>query len=132
MPQLIKTDTNGQWGLVDYEALPEDATFLACDAEPDSAPLSNAVAIEFPAFNDGRALSLAVLLRTRLNFTGELRATGETHEDLLHYLARCGFDAIELADDVDPQVALAGITPYSEHYQGSVTEPEPIFRRGRE
>ena len=31
---------------------------------------------EFPAFRDGRGFSWARMLRTRLNFTGEVRATG--------------------------------------------------------
>jgi uncharacterized protein (DUF934 family) len=53
------------------------------------------VAIRFPTMNDGRGLSLAVLLRTRFAFTGELRAIGEVHEDVLNYMHRCGIDSYQ-------------------------------------
>ena len=35
------------------------------------------IAVSFPAFNDGRGFSHASLLRTRLNYQGELRAVGD-------------------------------------------------------
>lgn len=102
---------------------------LEVDAEPD-ASINNApaIAINFPAFNDGRGLSLAVLLRTRLGFTGELRAIGDVHQDILHYMRRCGFDSYLLPDGRDPEQALKLLTPYSAHYQASVEEPQPHFR----
>lgn len=139
MPTLIKSSAEG-WQ-VDAQAEPVDwqvsenwqsgqALLLSADAEPDAEFTSaNGIAIEFPAFNDGRALSLAVLLRTRLGYQGELRAVGAVHEDILHYMARCGFDAIEIPDDRDVQLSLELMTPYSALYQGSVQQPEPSFRR---
>ena len=53
------------------------------------------VVIEFPKFRDGRGFSWARMLRTRLNFTGEVRATGDFLYDQIAHLARCGFDAFE-------------------------------------
>ncbi len=83
----------------------------------------------FAAFNDGRGLSLAVLLRTRFGYTGELRAIGEVHEDVLHYMRRCGIDSYQLPDGHDPAVALAAMQTLTDFYQGSVIDPRPAFRR---
>ena len=87
------------------------------------------IAIHFPAFNDGRGLSLAVLLRTRFGYTGELRAIGDVHTDILHYLHRCGFDSYLLPDGRDPATALAALGSLTDFYQGSVVQPLPAFRR---
>ena len=55
------------------------------------------VALEFPAFKDGRAYSAARLLRERYGYTGELRAVGDVLRDQLQFMQRCGFDAFEYA-----------------------------------
>ena len=52
----------------------------------------------FPAFGDGRGISLAVLLRERHGFTGEIRAVGYLIPDLAQFLLRSGFDTAEIAD----------------------------------
>lgn len=57
------------------------------------------VALEFPVFSDGRAFSHARTLRERYGFQGEVRAVGDVHRDQLAFMARCGFDAFELAGD---------------------------------
>ena len=59
------------------------------------------VVIEFPAFRDGRGFSWARMLRTRLNFAGEVRATGAFLFDQIAYLVRTGFDAFEVAEGFD-------------------------------
>ena len=103
---------------------------LACDVEPETVDTNVAsLAIEFPAFNDGRALSLAVLLRTRFGFKGQLRAVGETHPELYHYLYRCGFDAVAPGEAIDLDAAREAFQPHRQHYQASVREPLPLFRR---
>ncbi len=51
------------------------------------------VALAFPSFTDGRALSSARLLRDRYRFAGEIRATGPLLVDQYPFLLRCGFDA---------------------------------------
>ena len=140
MPHLISSNhQNDAWqtscpGEIDWQPAatwqPGLPLRLDVDSEPrDEYVNAKHIAIEFPAFTDGRGLSLAVLLRTRVNFTGPLRAVGAIHEDLLHYMVRCGFDSFELPDDRDPQTALELITPYSAHYQGSIRQPNPAFRR---
>ena len=87
------------------------------------------IAIDFPAFNDGRGLSLAVLLRSRYGYTGDIMATGDVHEDMLHYLRRCGFTSFLIPDERNLDTALSTLAPYSDYYQASVVQPEPAFRR---
>ena len=50
------------------------------------------IVLDFPKFSDGRAYSQARLLRSRLGFTGELRATGNVLLDQLPFMLRCGFE----------------------------------------
>ena len=110
---------------------------LEASDEPEArflhAPL---IAIRFPAFHDGRGLSLAVLLRTRSGYTGELRATGDVRPDLVHYLVRCGFDSVEMPEGrylslAAAEEANATLAPYSDYYQASVLNPQPAYRRVR-
>ena len=72
--------------------------------------------LQFPKWTDGRAYSQAVLLRSRVQFKGELIATGEVLADMLPLLRRCGFDAVQLAagqSEATAQRALGFIsTPY--------------------
>ncbi len=53
------------------------------------------IVLNFPKFTDGRAYSQARLLRERLGYRGELRATGAVLRDQLPFLLRCGFDSFE-------------------------------------
>ena len=89
------------------------------------------VAVKFPAFADGRGLSLGVLLRSRCGFTGELRAFGDILPDLAQYLHRSGFDAFIVEDHRAAEVAIASIRSITDHYQASVLQPQPAFRRTR-
>jgi len=58
------------------------------------------VAIDFPAFTDGRGYSMARILRERCGYTGEIRATGNVLCDQASLMTRCGFDAFDLAPHV--------------------------------
>ena len=76
------------------------------------------IAVEFPNAGDGRGYSQARLLRNRLGFQGELRAVGAgVKRDQVFLLARCGFDAIELAAGEDLEAARRALTRYSVAYQ---------------
>ena len=69
----------------------------------DELPRLDLVAVEFPSPGEGRGYSQGRLLRERFGFRGELRAVGAgVRQDLVFLLARCGFDAIELAAGEDP------------------------------
>lgn len=61
------------------------------------------VALDFPKFRDGRALTAARLLRERYRFTGEVRAVGDVLRDQAFHMVRCGFDAFIPADGSDAQ-----------------------------
>lgn len=87
------------------------------------------IAVEFPAFKDGRGYSLARLLRERFGFTGELRATGDVLRDQLFYLMRCGFNSFATREDRDIEDALNGLSDFSVTYQADVNEKKPIYQR---
>lgn len=75
------------------------------------------VALEFPAFRDGRAYSHARILRERYGFEGEVRAVGDVLREQLHFMLRTGFNAFELAGD-DPLGQLrAAMEDFSVWYQ---------------
>jgi len=54
------------------------------------------IVLEFPVFRDGRAFSWARMLRERMKFTGEIRATGHFLYDQIAFLHRVGVDAFEV------------------------------------
>ena len=87
------------------------------------------IAIRIPSFTDGRAYSTARLLRERYGYRGELRAIGNVLQDQLWELSQCGFDAFALADGQDPVAALAALKEFSDHYQATAAQPQPLFRR---
>lgn len=97
--------------------------WLNGDEEPDpiaaDIPRLTCIAINFPAFMDGRGFSCGRLLRQRYGFQGELRAVGDVMVDHLHYLRRCGFDAFELPDDTELDTALGCLNAFSVHYQAA-------------
>jgi uncharacterized protein (DUF934 family) len=77
------------------------------------------VAVEFPSAGEGRGFSQGRLLRSaRFGFKGELRAIGAgVKQDLLFILARCGFDAFELAPGQKVEEALRAFERYTVAYQ---------------
>jgi uncharacterized protein (DUF934 family) len=88
------------------------------------------VALEFPNAGDGRGYSQGRLLRERLGFRGELRAVGAgVRQDQVFLLARCGFDAIELAAGEDLQAAQRALARYDVAYQSGA--PAVPLRRQR-
>ncbi|HEV7255970.1 MAG TPA: DUF934 domain-containing protein [Mesorhizobium sp.] len=58
------------------------------------------VALAFPVFSDGRSFSKAELLRSRHNYRGRLRATGQVLVDQLAHMLRVGFDEFEVSNPV--------------------------------
>ena len=73
---------------------------LNADENPDNIlddlQFFQVIALDFPAFTDGRAYSYARLLRERHKFDGELRAVGQVLRDQVFLMHRCGFDAFEI------------------------------------
>lgn len=116
---LESPDGAGVW--VDGDAAAEEV-----EGQLFEAPV---VAVRFAAFADGRGLTFGRLLRTRYGYDGELRAFGEIVPDLTEYMYRCGFDAFVLANRRQAEAAIACIQRMSDHYQGSVRQPLPAYRR---
>jgi len=86
------------------------------------------VAVDFPAFADGRGYSTGRLLRERYGYRGELRAIGDIQRDQLSYLVQVGFDAFALAHGRDEEAALASLRDFSDGYQLTHLRA-PWFRR---
>ena len=89
------------------------------------------IEVEFPKFTDGRAYSQARLLRERLGFAGELRATGQVLPDQLLFMQRCGFDAFEIAKGAPLEAWRKAMASFSVFYQpaGDGREPVTSLRR---
>lgn len=106
--------------------------WLDSDQEPaliaDDLDQFELIAINFPAFADGRGFSYARELRQTLGFKGELRAIGNFMRDQLYFLQRCGFNAFALQGS-DLEQALASLEDFSETYQASADQAQPLFRR---
>lgn len=111
----------------------EVGVWLAGSDDPlalaSTLPSLSLVAVDFPKFTDGRGFSIAYLLRTRLDYRGELRAIGDVLPDLLFYMRRVGFDAFAVRPDKDIQQALRSLRPFSDSYQGSWNQAVPAYRR---
>ena len=107
----------------------KDQVSLANDADPRLLDLAGVTRIDlhFPKFTDGRAYSQAFLLRRRLGYTGEIRATGDVLIDQLVHMARCGFDVAVLKEGVDAADAQRQFERFSGFYQGDAVETQPHF-----
>ncbi len=104
---------------------------LANDADPSTLDLNGITRIDlqFPKFTDGRAYSQAFLLRRRLRFAGELRATGDVLIDQLVQMQRTGFDVAVLKDGVDASAAQRQLDRFAGFYQGSAVQTQPHFAK---
>lgn len=83
-------------------------------------PRLGLISIAFPSFADGRGFSLARLLR-RAGYSGELRASGRLVVDQYAHAIGCGFDTIEIPDDLADRQSedqwRAALNAYSISYQ---------------
>lgn len=116
----------------EQHALPSDHVLqLPNDADLQGLDLAGVQRIDlhFPKFSDGRAFSQAVMLRRRLRFTGEIRATGDVLVDQVVQMHRSGFDSAVLREDQDLQVAQAQFERFAGFYQGDLHTAAPHFRR---
>lgn len=105
--------TTEQWPLVFFTfeqviALPEEQRFAMAVDLPNNFDVDklepfidqiDLIRIEFPSFSDGRAFSLAQLLRLN-GYTGRLRAKGHILADQYAMARRSGFDDVEIGQDI--------------------------------
>ena len=119
--QLFKAET-----LVAEEA---STLTLANDTDPRDATLDgiSTVVLQFPKFTDGRAFSQAFLLRRRLGFAGEIRATGDVLIDQLAQMQRSGFSQAVLRDDQNLEHGRQLLGHYPAFYQGDAVDTRPHF-----
>jgi len=110
---------------------------LGIRLEPDQHPESikddlhefALIAICFPTFMDGRGYSYAKILRDRYGYEGDLRAVGDVLRDQIFYMQRCGFDSYESHSHQDIHDIVKGLQDFSETYQVSADEKQPLYRR---
>ena len=109
----------------------QNALQLANDVDPATLALDGVdrIDLQFPKFTDGRAYSQAFLLRRRLGFEGELRATGDVLMDQLVQMQRSGFDSAVLRADQDAAAAEAQFLRFASFYQGDARTIAPLFAR---
>ena len=112
------------------DASPQVLT-LANDADPREVSLAGVARVElqFPKFSDGRAFSQAFLLRRRLGYRGDIRATGDVLVDQLVQLQRTGFSSAVLRSDQDVGEAQRQFARYADYYQGDAVRVKPLFEK---
>jgi uncharacterized protein (DUF934 family) len=93
---------------------PENPELLSEDV-----PRFSVIVLEFPVFRDGRAFSWARMLRQRLNFTGEIRATGHFLYDQIAYMRRVGFNAWNVPEGFPLEQFQRALTEITNVYQPS-------------
>lgn len=89
------------------------------------------LALEFPKYDDGRALTQARVLRGRLAYRGDLRGVGDILQDLVFIMRRCGFNEITLRAGQDPQKCLRALSDFSTAYQPAADGIQSVFIRRR-
>ena len=101
------------------------------DLDPRSFDLTGVerVVLNFPKFTDGRAYSQAFLLRRRLGFKGDIRATGDVLIDQLVQMQRSGFSSAVLREGVDASAAQRQFERYAAFYQGDAVTTAPLFAK---
>jgi len=118
--ELLKRNTeNAVWidGDIETEALLDDLKHFSM------------IALDFPAFKDGRSYSHACLLRQRYDYKGELRAIGDVLRDQLFYMQRCGMDSYEVREDKDIEDAIKSLQDFSVRYQAAADDAVPIYKQ---
>lgn len=120
---------------VEGAALLDDGRAVGVLVQPDEAveglaydlPRLALVALAFPKFRDGRPYSSAVLLRTRLDFRGEIRAVGDVLRDQAREMVRCGFTAFVPADGSAVEAWAVSAGRYRHVYQTAADRRAPAF-----
>lgn len=120
--ETLKARSKGQIGI----RLNGDDPLETLEPELDQFAI---IALEFPAFTDGRCFSFARTLRQRFHYAGEIRAVGDFLRDQLYYMSRVGIDAFEFADRDAAEKALVAFKDFSVNYQVSSDSPEAVRHR---
>ncbi len=87
------------------------------------------IALDFPAFKNGRGYSSARLLRQRYGFAGEIRAVGDVLRDQIAFMARCGIDSFSVADSFPIEAWPEIMGEMSHVYQGAADGQETVLEK---
>lgn len=87
------------------------------------------VAVNFPAFTDGRGYSIARILRDHFRYDGEIRAVGDVLRDQLFYLKRSGFNAFVMRENDKSEEALQSLNDFTYSYQAGADDNRALFNR---
>jgi len=124
--QLIAAEDHVDNGDPNVLQLANDADPLAIEVCLDDV---DRIDLDFPKFTDGRAYSQAFLLRRRLGFKGDIRATGDVLIDQLVQMQRSGFSSAVLKEGVDASAAQRQFDRFAAFYQGDAVQTAPKFTR---
>ena len=94
----------------------------------DDVHLLAVIAFKLPLFKDGRVFSWARVLRTRMHFTGEIRATGDFLIDQIAFMQRVGVNAFDLPPHISVTEAIAATHAISQVYQASTDHRRTIWQ----
>jgi uncharacterized protein (DUF934 family) len=110
--------------------VPTETPYADLEAVADKVAF---VAINFPAFGDGRGFSLAVRLRKDFGFKGEIRAIGHVIPDQALFLLRAGFDTVEAPEEREEAFKTA-LKRFGAFYQADMIDhgvPVPHLRHSK-
>ncbi|GAA6180963.1 DUF934 domain-containing protein [Shimia sp. NS0008-38b] len=107
---VIVTDTGfgaDDWtlGFVPLDEAANDVASLDVPSDTNPAQLIEQISgvqmvrVDFPSFADGRGFTIARQLRLA-GYTGRLRAKGHVISDQYAMARRCGFDEVEISNDL--------------------------------
>lgn len=107
---VIVTDTgfgSDDWtlGFVPLDEAANDVAALDVPSSADPADVikqitgAEMIRVDFPRFADGRGFTIARQLRLA-GYKGRLRAKGHVISDQYAMARRCGFDEVEISDDL--------------------------------
>jgi uncharacterized protein (DUF934 family) len=107
---VIVTDTgfgSDDWtlGFVPLDEAANDVAALDVASSADPADViaqmagAKMIRVDFPSFADGRGFTIARQLRLA-GYKGRLRAKGHVISDQYAMARRCGFDEVEISDDL--------------------------------
>jgi len=114
-----------------YKSIAADQNTLKISNDADVSTVAwqgvDCIELHFPKFTDGRAFSQAYLLRRRLGFTGDIRATGDVLVDQLLQMQRSGFSSAVLRADQNLAHAQRQLAHFASFYQGDAAHPQALF-----
>lgn len=103
--------------------LPPDAEWRDIAADLPRFPV---IAVAIPKFGDGRAFSIARLLRQRDGYAGEIRAIGVYTIDQMPLMRRVGIDAFLVEDELTLRQLERGVWPEVRDYLQPVDDRREV------